>query len=202
MKYFSEKEAENFLEKEGFVIVKRAYVKNKKNLKHALTKVGFPFVLKVAGKKIIHKKEIDGIRLGVKTYSEALIEFSKLKKIKGAEGVMVQRKGEGKEFLLGVKKTREFGHVILFGAGGSLVEEKKDVVFRVSPLEKDEVKKMIKSTKAAVGLLKEDGKVIEKNILKLCELVEKYPKIYEMDINPLAVKSGEGFILDARIVFE
>ena len=202
MKYFSEKEAENFLEKEGFKVVKRAYVKNKKNLKHALAKVGFPFVLKVAGKKIVHKKDLGGIRLNVKTYSEALEEFSKLKKIKGAEGVMVQEKGEGKEYLLGVKKTREFGYVILFGAGGSLVEEKKDVVFRVSPLEKDEVKKMIKSTKVAAGLLKEDGEVIEKNILMLCDLVKKHSNIYELDINPLAVKKGKGAILDARIVFE
>jgi len=202
MKYFSEHKAEQFLEKEGFDVVERMYIKRKSMLKKALIKVGFPFVMKVGGEKVVHKKEIGGVKLGIKTYSEALDEFSVLKKIKKAEGVMIQKTFLGKEFLLGVKKTREFGHVLLFGAGGSEVEKKKDVVFRITPLDKEEIRRMVKSTKISHGLSKRDFETIEKNILKICKLVEKYPKIYEMDINPLIVNSERSKIVDARIVWE
>lgn len=197
-----EKDSENFLEKEGFAVIPRSFSSSKLSLKKSIEKVGVPFVMKVSGKKIIHKNEIDGIRLNVKTYSNAIKEFNELKKIKGANGVLFQSKITGKEFLIGVKKTREFGHVIGFGSGGTGVEEKKDVAFRVTPLEKEDVRDMIKDTKVSIGLLRKDGEVIEKVILKISELVEKYPKISELDINPFMIKDGVGMIVDARIVWE
>lgn len=202
MKYVGEKEAENFLEKAGFNVVPRAFCGSKGSLKNAIEKVGIPFVMKVSGKKIIHKNKVEGIRLDVKTYSNALDELKNLKKIKGAEGVLIQRKMQGKEFLIGVKKTPEFGHIIVFGAGGIETEEKKDVSFRVAPLEKDEIKKMIKDVRAASQLLKKDGEAIEKMILDVCSLVEKYPNISELDLNPVMVKDGIATIVDARIVKE
>ena len=202
MKYVGEVESEKFLSKNGFKVIDSYFCFGKSKIRYALKKVKIPFVMKVAGKKIVHKNEIGGIKLNVKTYSNAIDEFSKLKKIKGANGVLFQSKIEGKEFLIGVKKTREFGHVIGFGSGGVDVEEKKDVSFRVTPLDKEEIKKMIKETEASKGLLKPDGKAIENVILNLSDLLEKNPKISELDINPLIVKNGVASIVDARMVLE
>ncbi|MEA3413995.1 MAG: acetate--CoA ligase family protein [Nanoarchaeota archaeon] len=202
MKYLGEKESESFLEKEGFPIVQRSFSSTKGGVKKAISKIGVPFVMKVSGNKIVHKNKVKGIELDVTTYSEALRKFFKLKKIKGSNGVVFQSKLQGKEFLIGVLNTPEFGQVIGFGSGGIDTEKQKDVSFRVAPLDRGEICKMIKETKSSIALLKKDGKVIENIILKISNLVEKYPKIKELDINPLIVQDGIGTIVDTRIVFE
>jgi hypothetical protein len=202
MRYLSEKASESFLEKEGFPIVQRSFSSTKNGVKKAISKIGVPFVMKVSGSKIVHKNRVKGVETDVTTYSEALRKYSKLRKIRGSNGVIFQSKLQGKEFLIGVVKTPEFGHVIGFGAGGVDTEEQKDISFRVAPLDRGEIKKMIKETKASIALLKKDGKVIENIILKISNLVEKYPKIKELDINPIIVQDGIGTIVDARMVLE
>jgi len=134
--------------------------------------------------------------------SEAREQFRLLKHIKGSNGVLIQKKFFGKEFLLGIKKTPEFGHVLVFGAGGSKVEEKKDVSFKACPVDKIDIKKMFKETKIGKYLGIKDKKILEENLLKLCSLVSKYPKISELDINPFTISKGVGKIIDARIVLE
>jgi acyl-CoA synthetase (NDP forming) len=202
MKYYSEVMAERFLKRNEFNVAKGVFCSTKTGVQNALRKVGVPFVMKVAGKNIVHKNQLGGIKVGVKTYSNALLEFAKLKKIKGANGVLFQEIVEGREYYVGVKKTNEFGHVIGFGDGGVNVEDKKDVAFRVTPLTKEDARELIKDTKISKGLLKPDGLAIEEVILKVSELVEENPKISELDINPLIVKDGKAVIVDARIKFE
>ncbi len=202
MKVYTEKEAEKFLEKRGFEIVKRVYIKKKFKIENAIKKIDFPIVMKVSGKKIIHKNKVGGIKLGIKSCEEAMKAFRQLEKIKGFEGVMIQKQIKGKEFLLGIKKTPEFEHVVAFGAGGIYTEKLKDVSFRICAFDKTEAREMIKEVKKAKGLNKENIDVIEKNLIALCQLIKKYPEIKELDINPLIVDKKGAIIVDARIVWE
>lgn len=202
MKIFTEKEAEDFLEKKDFKIVKRIYIKKKSEIIKAINKIGFPFVMKISGEKIIHKNKFGGIKKNIKNYKQALKSFIELKKIKNFEGVIIQKQISGKEFLLGIKKTPEFGHVIAFGAGGIYTEKLKDVSFRVCPFDKTEAKNMIKEVKKVKGLNKKNINSIEKNLIKLCQLIKEYPKIKELDINPLIIDKKISIIVDARIVWE
>ena len=202
MKVFAEKEAEKFLKKQDFDIVDGFFVSSTIGLKKALKKIGLPCVMKVSGPKVIHKRGIKGVKTKIRTYSEALHELRNFKRFKGATGVIIQKRFFGKEFFLGIKKTPEFEHVLVFGAGGSKVEEKKDVSFKVCPIEEIDIKKIIKETKIGKKLGIKDKKILGENILKLCELVGKYPKILELDINPFSISKGVGKVLDARIVFE
>ena len=197
MKIFTEKEAGDFLDKNGFDVAKRVYIEKNGELKDALEKLDAPWAMKVSGKEIIHKNTVDGVVMNVKNYEAALKVFDKLMKIKGSEGVMIQTQLKGDEFLFGIKKTPEFGHVVAFGAGGTKTEKIKDVAFRVCPFDKQEVKKMIREVRAAEDLDKSLLEVTEKNILKLCALAQKYPRIKELDINPLM----QGQVIDSRIVF-
>ena len=202
MRIFTEKEAEKFLEKRGFKIVNRIYIGKKSGISKAINKIGFPFVMKVSGEKIIHKNKVGGIKTNIKDYKHALKAFMELKKIKNFEGCMIQKQISGKEFLLGIKKTPEFEHVVAFGAGGIHTEKLKDVSFRVCPFDKNEARKMIKEIKSAKGLNKKNIDDIEKNLIKLSYLAKKYPKIKELDINPLIVDKKRAIIVDARIVLE
>ncbi len=196
MKVLTEADAEKFLERNGFAVVERVYVKNKSGIENAVRRIGFPLVMKVSGEKIVHKNRVGGIATGIKNSENALKTFDKLMKIKGAVGVMIQKQLAGKEFLLGLKKTREFGHVVAFGTGGIHTEKLGDVSFRVCPIEPKERRRMISETKISKDSDKEILKEIDKNIHKLCKLSVKYSQIKELDINPLI----QGKIVDARIV--
>ncbi len=202
MKIFTEKEAEEFLENKGFKIINRIFIKEKSEINKAINKIGFPLVMKVSGKKIVHKNKFGGIKKNIENYQQALKFFIELKKIRNFEGVMIQKQIFGEEFLLGIKKTPEFGHVVAFGAGGIHTEKLKDVSFRVCAFDEIEAREMIKEVKKAKGLNKENVDIIEKNLIKLCQLIKKYPKIKELDINPLMVDEKKAIIVDARIVFE
>ncbi|MCK4647399.1 acetate--CoA ligase family protein [Candidatus Pacearchaeota archaeon] len=198
MEVFTEKEAEDFLENEKFDVIERVYVEKENELKNATEKLGFPLVMKVSGQEIVHKNKVGGVVKGIKDYEIAWEVFNKLQEIKGVQGVMIQKQIKGKEFLLGIKRTPEFGHVICFGAGGIHTEKLKDVSFRVYPFGKREIKKMMEEVNASKDLDKKSIKIIEKNIFKLCRLTKKYPRIKELDINPLI----QGRVVDARIVWQ
>lgn len=202
MRYLGENEAEKLLEDFGFDVVSRFYCSRKSQIKIGMSKVGLPFVMKVGGRKIVHKKKLNGIRLDVRTYSNALEEYRDLMKIKGADGVMIQKKVEfRREYLVGVKKTVDFGHVIVFGAGGTGVEDKKDLAFRVCPMERSDAVEMVRDTWIGKGIREKEVAQLVKVILKMNDFVRKYEKVEELDINPLVMVEEKPLILDSRILF-
>ena len=106
---------------------------------------------------------------------------------------------KGREVILGVNRDPQFGHAIMFGLGGIFVEVYKDVAFRLAPMARNVVRRMIRSIKGypiLKGLRGEkpaDIETIEKNLLSLREMVTDFPIIKELDINPLFVHNeGEG----------
>jgi len=202
-KTFTEKEAEDFLEKENFKVIERIFAKNKSELKSVANKINFPWAMKISSKKIIHKKKVGGVILNIKNLEEAEKNFEMFSRMENFEQVIIQPMIGGEELILGLKKTPEFNLVIMIGAGGSSVEEKKDVSFRVCPIKEDDAREMIKELKIYNLIEKKvDINLIEQNLLKISKLVEKYPNIKELDINPLMVNSTDANIVDARISFE
>jgi len=200
MRIITERETEDFLEKQGFKVVRGGYAETEAELKRELAYFNFPLVMKVSSSKIIHKNRLGGVITNIKNVKEANNAFGKLKKIRDFEGVIIQEMAHGKEFLLGIKATPEFGHVIGFGAGGIKTEQLKDASFRVCPFDEKDAEEMIKEVKASKGLNKKEREHIINNILKINSLIIKFPKITELDINPLIVNNKEAVVVDARMV--
>lgn len=196
----AEKEAEDFLEKKGFNVVDRVFVDNFKDGEKFISMIGFPFVMKAFGKKIIHKKKVGGVAVGIKSKDDGLKAFDRFKKIPGFEGVVIQKQVKGKEILIGLKSTPEFDHVLVFGQGGSDVERKADVSFRACPLSNEDYNEMINDTLIGKTLDASEKKQIISVMKKINDLTLKF-KINELDINPLMVNSKECWVVDARIVF-
>jgi len=200
MKILTEKTAEEFLSKNRFDVLENIYIEKESELKSTVNKIGFPCVMKVSSPKIIHKNQVGGVELDIGNLEEAIKVFKRIMKIKNAEGVLVQKQIEGEWYLLGIKKTPEFGHAIVFGAGGIYTEKIKDTSFRICPITKHDAKEMINETKAGKTL--KNREAIIDVLIKLSELVEKYPAINELDINPLMIYKNKGVIVDARIVWD
>lgn len=199
MKVLMEKEAEDFLEKKGFKVIKRGLAGNLNQAKEIGKKIGYPVVLKNAN--LLHKSDKGGVILDV---NENNIEES-FKKLKSNK-VLIQKYTQGKEILLGIKKDPTFGHVIVFGIGGIYTEILHDVSMRVFPIEKSDAVEMVNEIKFEKILesrgMKANKDMIITNILKLNELIRKNKNIVELDINPLLVDETSAIVADARIVME
>jgi hypothetical protein len=198
MQQFTEKEAEDFLEKNKFPVAQREFIKNKKDLKKI--EIQFPWVMKVSSKKIMHKAKIGGVKTNISSIDQAEKHFGNISKIEGFEEAIVQRQLHGKEIILGIKATPEFGHVIMFGKGGTNIEQEKDVSFRIIPIKEEEIISMIKDTKFSKELEERELKNCVAAIKKLQEIIQKNTNIIELDINPLIVNELNYIVADARYI--
>ena len=123
MKILTEKEAEDFLEKEGFEIIARSVAKSKKQLEITAETIKFPWAMKIISKKIIHKRAAGGVILDISNIEQAESALNVLSELEGYERAIIQPMISGSELILGLKKTPEFGLAIMIGKGGSDVEK-------------------------------------------------------------------------------
>lgn len=205
MEVLVEKEAEDFLEKEGFKVAERKATKTENEMLKAAKKIGFPLVLKVYSKKIIHKSDVGGVKTDIRNEEEARIAYKEIMSIKDSEGCLVQKFIPGDWFLVGIKKDPTFNHVLVFGTGGIYTEIVKDISLRICPVSLKEIRNMMKETKAykileGVRGEKLNVKAVEEVLKKTSDLTKKHPNIKELDINPLVVNEKEAVAVDVRIV--
>jgi len=166
-------------------------------------KMTFPVVMKVVGP--VHKTDVGGVRLGIKNEKELKQNFESLMQIADATGVLIQPMLSGVELYIGAKRESNFGHTIVFGLGGVLIEILKDVQIGLAPLSKEDILKNIKNLKAypiLQGYRGKDGINIEQFISlikKVSNLVAYLPEISELDINPLIANATSIVAVDARI---
>lgn len=198
MKILTEREAETFLEKKGFNVVKRQFILNKNQLPNI--KLEFPWVMKISSQHIVHKAAMGGTKLDISNLKEAEYALNQLCNLNHCEGILVQKMINGEELILGVKETPEFGKVIMFGKGGSKVEQEKDVSFRILPINEVDAQAMIEEIKFYSSLKnKVDLSALKKALLQLAKLAVDNPAITELDINPLIANKKEAVVVDARI---
>ncbi len=173
-------------------------------------------VLKIVSQDILHKSDAKGVRINLKTedeirtaYDDIIENVKKYDSNADIRGVLAAPMAEsGTEVIIGTKIDDQFGPVIMFGIGGILVEIMKDVVFRVLPISPAAASKMVKEIKAypllsgARGQAPLDQKALRKLLLLCSDLVDSYPEIKEMDLNPVIVYEKGISIVDARIILK
>lgn len=180
--------------------------------------IGYPVVLKVESPQILHKTDIGGVKLNLRSREEVSRSFNEI--LENANryapkatlyGVNVQKMvPQGKEMIVGVHRDITFGPLIMFGLGGIYVNFLRDVSFRLAPLTKKDAEDMISETKAYSllrgirGEEKSDIESIVNTILRTSKLVTDFDEINELDVNPLFVyKEGDGCLaLDIKITIK
>ncbi len=166
----------------------------------------FPLVAKVVGP--VHKSDVGGVVLNIRSTEHLEIEFRRLMNIPDAQAVMVQPMLKGMELFAGAKYEDKFGHIVLCGLGGIFVEIFKDIASGLAPLAFEEALSMIRSLRGykvfegARGQEGIDERQFARIIVQLSALLRFATEIKELDINPL-IATPKGIIaVDARIRIE
>ena len=211
-----EDEAMQILAYYGFRFPKRTLVRTSREAGRAASEIGFPLVMKISSPDILHKTDVGGVRVNVRTAREAEDAFTEITSnarriMRDAfiKGVMLYEMVQGgKEVILGVTYDRTFGHMLMFGLGGIYVEVLKDVSFRIAPVTRRDALAMVADIKTAGLLRGARGErpvsvdAIAGALVNLSCLVSDFPDIRELAINPLMATEQDAVALDARIIFK
>ena len=212
----TEIESKELLQEAGISVIETKLARTKKEAISLSKSIGFPIVLKVTSPDIIHKSDSGGVKLGLanvtqvgNAYSEIMLSIRQGFPKARVQGVAVQKMARpGIEIIIGVSRDAQFGPVLMFGLGGILVEVLKDVSFRIIPLTRQDAKEMIREIKGYPllqgyrGQEPADIPYLEQLIVKVSELVEQYPQIKELDLNPVFAYKDGAVAVDARIILE
>lgn len=178
--------------------------------------LGYPLVMKVVSRDILHKSDAGGVALNLDDKEEIIDAFEAIRQnclnynpsavIDGFE--ITEQVAEGTEIIVGARRDPAFGPVVMCGLGGIYVEIIKDVVFRALPLNRQEVVGMLEEIKTyplLLGVRGEERKDIEglvDTIIKVGTIIKKCNRITDIEINPVVVYEQERGLkaIDTRIL--
>ncbi len=208
-------ESRKVMELAGIPLNKMKVAKNLEASIQRANEVGYPIVLKIISEDVIHKSDSGGVKVGIKSDDELSKSYQEMMKSvlsfypnAKIDGVSVEEKASGVELLIGTNTDSQFGKMIALGIGGIFVEVYKDVSFRLIPVSSKDVRDMINEIKGKAmfdgfrGLPKVNLEELISLILIVSKLIENYPIIFEMDLNPVVATENGLRAIDARIILE
>lgn len=178
--------------------------------------IGYPIVMKVVSEDILHKSDVGGVKLDLRNRDEVIDAYQAIlasckrnlpdARIRGVE--IVEMAPEGTEIIIGARKDRSFGPVVMCGLGGIYVEVMQDVSFRSAHLNREDITHMIKEIKSypillgARGKEKRDIDMLVHSVAKIAAIIRSCPQIEDIEVNPLSVyEQGKGVCaVDVRIL--
>ncbi len=179
----------------------------------AAEELGFPVVLKVLSPDVVHKTDVGGVRVDLRSAAEVEEAYRGIYRSVGErheeaniQGVLVEpyQKG-GQEVIIGMSTDARFGPILMFGIGGIYVEAMMDVAFRVHPVTRTDAEEMIRSVRGfplLEGIRGETGADLDslaEVIQRISQLVGDHDRIAELDLNPFMALASGGMAVDARM---
>lgn len=213
-KFLTEAETYQLFNDYGFEISPYQVINNKEEARKAAESIGYPLVAKVVSEQVVHKSDAGGVFTNLKDEDELLNAFDKIlenvkKHNKDAEikGILLQKMiKDGTELIIGARYSEKYGHLIMFGLGGIFVEILSDVTFRRSPINRSDAMEMTngirtkKILEGARGKPALDKEALANYLLRISQLVQDFPQIKEIDINPVFGLEKGALIADARLI--
>jgi acetyltransferase len=207
----TESESKSLLAAYGIPTVKTVLAHSPGEAARRAEQIGFPVVLKLNSETITHKSDVGGVKLDLKSAREVRDAYAAIAAAvpkKDFQGVTIQPMitGKGLELIVGSSVDPQFGPVLLFGAGGILVEIFKDRSLALPPLTNVLARRMMEQTKIYAALKGVRGAKsvnlaeLEALLVRFSQLVVEHPRIKEIDINPLRASSDGILALDARVL--
>ncbi|KQP43743.1 bifunctional acetate--CoA ligase family protein/GNAT family N-acetyltransferase [Pseudorhodoferax sp. Leaf274] len=217
-KVLTEMESKTLLSAFHIPVTQTTLARNATEAMMIATQLGFPVALKIDSPDITHKSDVQGVALNIMSgaavrdaWQDMVERVARLQPGARIHGVTVQkmaRAQRGREICIGMVTDDPFGPVIVFGAGGTMIELIRDRAMELPPLNRFLARRLIERARVA-GTLAEwrgaapvDMEALERVLLRVSEMVCELPQLREMDINPLIVDENGVVAVDARIVVD
>ena len=214
---FTEIESKALLSAYGIPVNRMETAVTREAAAKAAKDMGFPVVLKINSRDITHKSDAKGVLLDLKNEQEVSGAFDLIMQNAkcynpnaSLEGVSIQPmiRPKSLELIVGAKKDRDFGPVILFGMGGIFTEVFRDQAIALPPLNRLLAKRLMEQTRVYQvlqgyrNILPANLELLEEILIRLAQLVTDFSQIQELDINPLVVTENGFSAVDARILLK
>ena len=169
----------------------------------------FPVALKICSADILHKTDVGGVKLNIRTKEELVREFKKFeKKFPNNNFLIDQMVPSGAEIIVGLVQDSTFGLTIMCGIGGIFTELYQDVSFRIIPIDEYDARQMIEELKGKKLLegfrhLKANKELVVDLLLKVSSIgQELINHIDQMDLNPVFVYDKNLCVVDAKLILK
>lgn len=212
----SEREALDFLSRQGVSVVPALLASDAEHAVRAAQTCGYPVVLKIASPDILHKSDIGAVLLNLQGDDAVRAAFSAVMAVAQAHypqaridgAIVAPMRGRGLELFVGFSRDPQWGPVLAVGLGGIWVEVLQDVALRLLPVDSFEVKRMLGELRGAKllagqrGIPPADLDALAAAITRIAEAILLLgPELEELDVNPLWVRGAEVEALDALMVW-
>ncbi|HJT83727.1 MAG TPA: acetate--CoA ligase family protein [Nitrososphaeraceae archaeon] len=211
-KVITEEDAKSILSIYGIRVPDYSIVTTDSEATSKAKEIGFPVVAKIVSDEILHKTDVQGVKIGLQNENEVketfLDMYNRLSKDYKIKGVLLEKMvPKGIELIVGLQNDPQFGPVIMLGLGGIYTELFKDVSFRVLPISKQDALDMINDLRAK-EILKGFRGAQEINLDMLCDAIIKIGNlgfdlakyINSVDFNPIIVYPDNYYVVDAKII--
>jgi len=191
-----------------------ALVRSESEALEKAREIGFPLVAKVVSAEILHKTDVKGVRVGLRSETDVREEFldmyGRLSKQYELKGVLLEKMVQpGVELIVGLQNDPQFGPVIMLGMGGIYTEVFKDVSFRVLPITKADALQMIEDLKGKQilkgfrGSEPIDTDMLGQALVNIGNLGTDNAAYYSsIDFNPLIAYPHDYYVVDAKIILK
>jgi len=217
-KVLTEMESKTLLSSFHIPVTQTILARNPTEAMMVAMQLGFPVALKIDSPDISHKSDVQGVALNIMTgasareaYVDMVERVKRLQPDARINGVTVQKMASarrGRELYIGLVTDDPFGPVIVFGAGGTMIELIDDRAMELPPLNQYLARRLIERARVAEtlgewrGASAVDMDALEQVLLRVSEMVCELPQLREMDINPIIVDENGAVAVDARIVID
>lgn len=180
--------------------------------------VGFPVAMKILSPDIPHKSDVGGVMLNLMNAADVMAAWRQITERAKAlrpeariEGVTIERMAQvddARELVVGASRDPVFGPVIMFGAGGTMVEILRDNAVALPPLNAVLANRLIDRTRVSRLLdAFRDRHAVKREavvdvLMRVSDMVCELPEIVELDLNPLFAGPDGVLSVDARIVIK
>lgn len=208
----TEESAKAILTAYGINVPPYALVSTTQEATDKAKQLGFPLVAKIVSPDILHKTDVKGVKIGLKSEEEVGRAFDdmygRLSTKYHTKGVILERMVDpGLEIIVGLQNDPQFGPVIMFGLGGINTEIFKDVTFRVLPITPKDIEEMVESLRGKTMLKGFRGSepiehaTISDMLMKISKLgVDAAPYYESVDFNPVILYPHDYFVVDAKML--